>query len=115
MPKKLLFIFFLLLFKPGLQISLAQQDTRVRDIEANLEVLAAKVPGLNQKVQLSVTGVSIREYLNALAKSNSLSLSIDPALSFNVYDTFNGVTASNILVFLAQKYNLDLNIVGAIS
>ncbi|MBB6126364.1 type II secretion system protein GspD [Mucilaginibacter lappiensis] len=69
---------------------------------------------MNQKVQLLVTGVSIREYLNALARSNNLSISSDPGLNFSIYDTFNGVTAANILVLLSQKYNLDLSVVGSI-
>ena len=92
----------------------AQQIDRVQVIQQKLENLAGIVPGLNQKVQLLVTGVSIREYLNALARSNNLSISSDPGLNFPIYDTFNGVTAANILVLLSQKYNLDLSVVGSI-
>ncbi|MHB8209084.1 secretin and TonB N-terminal domain-containing protein [Mucilaginibacter sp.] len=92
----------------------AQTRDRTQIIQQRLDAIAVDVPGLDQKVQLMVTGISIVDYLNALAKSNKLSISIDPKLSFTVYDTFNGVTATNILVLLAQKYNLDISTVGSI-
>jgi type IV pilus assembly protein PilQ len=92
----------------------AQQVDRIGIIQQNLQNLSAKVPGLNQKVRLMVTGVSIKDYLNALSQSSNLSISSDPGLNFPVFDTFNEVSASNILLLLARKYNLDLTIVGNI-
>ncbi|NHA02487.1 general secretion pathway protein GspD [Mucilaginibacter sp. HC2] len=114
MYKKFTYVLFILLIWIGSSTLQAQQIDRVQEIQQKLENLAGIVPGLNQKVQLLVTGVSIREYLNALARSNNLSISSDPGLNFPIYDTFNGVTAANILVLLSQKYNLDLSVVGSI-
>ena len=91
----------------------AQQD-RIQLVEKKLDDLSASVPGLNQKVQLMVTGVTIQEYLSALSRSNNLSISIDPKINFTVYDSFNNVTAANILVLLAKKYSLDISNVGQI-
>lgn len=92
----------------------AQQQDRIAIIKQRLDDLAGNVPGLNQKVQLLVTGVPIHEYLNAIARSNNLSISSDPGMNFSISDTFTGVTASNILVLLAQKYNLDITVIGSI-
>lgn len=92
---------------------LAQQN-RIQILQKKLDSLSKIVPGLNQKVQLQVVGGSIQQYLSGIASSNSLSISIDPKLNFPINDSFNDVTASNILVFLAQKYSLDVNIVGSI-
>jgi type IV pilus assembly protein PilQ len=92
---------------------LAQQD-RIQTLQKRLDSLSKNVPGLNQKVQLQVVGGSIQQYLSGIASSNGLSISIDPKLNFAINDSFNDVTASNILVFLAQKYNLDVNVVGSI-
>lgn len=105
--------FIILLFACPLKIW-AQQTQRVQTIQRKLDSLSKTVPGLNQKVQLMVTGISIQQYLVGLSSSNSLSLSIDPQLNFLVNDTFHDVTASNILVFLAQKYNLDIAVLGSI-
>jgi type IV pilus assembly protein PilQ len=106
-------VFVFLLFTSPCRL-FAQQQDRIQVIQDRLTALAQKVPGLNQQVQLQVTGVSIQEYLIALSRTNTLSISIDPKLNFTVYDTFNGATASNILVLLAKKYNLDITVVGTI-
>ena len=106
-----LFIFLLMLL---LSCSVFAQQDRMQQLEKRLNDLSATIPGLGQKVQLMITGVSIQEYLGALARSNGLSISIDPKVSFPVYDSFNNVTAANILVLLAKKYNLDVTNVGQI-
>jgi type IV pilus assembly protein PilQ len=93
---------------------LAQSPDRISVIEQRLNDISSEVPGLDQKVQLVVTGIPFQDYVNALSKLNKLSISVDPKLNFTVYDTFNGVTATNILLLLAQKYNLDINTVGSI-
>ena len=92
----------------------AQNGNRVQLIQHRLDSLSATAPGLNQNVQLSISGATIQDYLLALGRSNNLSISVDSKLNFIVNDTFTGVSASNILVFLAKKYNLDLSVVGSI-
>src|ERR1700744_4215093 len=108
----LLLVFFLSVLSP--YKIWAQNMDRTQMIQQRLDNISVDVPGLDQKVQLRVTGVSIQDYLTALAKVNKLSISIDPKLNFTIYDTFSGVTASNILVLLAKKYNLDITTVGSI-
>ncbi|HEY2581263.1 MAG TPA: hypothetical protein VGI43_05635, partial [Mucilaginibacter sp.] len=104
--------FFLILTLP---IKLfAQQRDRLQVIQQKLDSLSVSATGLKQSVRLAMTGVSIQDYLIALSKINNLSISVDPKLNYTVNDTFNGVSASNILIFLAKKYNLDFTIVGSI-
>jgi type IV pilus assembly protein PilQ len=107
---RLLFIF--LLFACPFQI-FAQQTPRIKAIQKKLDSLAEYLPGLNQKVTLQVNG-SIQQYLLGISSSNNLSISVDPKLSFPINDNLNDVAASNILVFLAQKYSLDISVVGSI-
>ncbi|QKJ31059.1 general secretion pathway protein GspD [Mucilaginibacter mali] len=92
----------------------AQQKDRIQVIQQKLETLAQTVPGLNQKVQLSIANVSIQDYLNAISKANAISMSIDPKLNMRVNNNLTDVTAINVLVFLAGQYNLDISIVGSI-
>ncbi|TKC60412.1 general secretion pathway protein GspD [Pedobacter hiemivivus] len=98
-------------------IALAQMPTttdRVRIVEERLKNLAITVPGLNQKVQLNVSNVSVQEFLRALAQANNLNINIDPSLNFKVYNNFTNETALNVLVFLTKEYGLDINLVGSI-
>ncbi|MDB5124740.1 MAG: outD [Mucilaginibacter sp.] len=112
MPKQItLFLYFLLVtLSPAM---LRAQQNRTPLLEKKLDSLAKIMPGLNQKVQLQVNG-SLQQYLMGISSSNGLSISVDPKLNFTVNDMFNDVSAANILVFLAQKYNLDISSVGNI-
>ena len=109
--KKLFFLFLIISVPAKL---FAQGTTRIQQIQHKLDSLSATVPGLNQNVQLLMNNVSIQDYLNTLGRTNGLSISVDPKVNFIVNDTFNDVTASNILVFLVKKYSLDLSVVGPI-
>lgn len=91
-----------------------QRQDRIDIIQQKLDDLSVTVPGLNEKVQLNLSGVTIRDYINTLSKVNKLSISLDPQLSFVVSESVNNVSASNVLTFLAKKYNLDLEITGSI-
>lgn len=108
---RLLFVFLLLICPLRM---LAQQNPRVQAIQKKLDSLSKTVPGLNQKVQLQVVGASLQQYLIGLSNSNSISISVDPQLNFSINDNLKNVSAENILVFLAQKYNLDMTVVGSI-
>lgn len=90
------------------------QQGHIAAIQKKLDSLSKNVPGLNQKVQLNVIGGTIQQYISGIASSNGLSISVDPKLNFAISDSYNDVTAANILTFLAQKYNLDVNVVGTI-
>jgi type IV pilus assembly protein PilQ len=106
-------LFFILLLSCPFRL-LAQQSDRVQAIQKKLDSLSKTVPGLNQKVQLQVAGASLQLYLIGISNANSISISVDPQLSFSINDDLKNVTAENVLVFLAQKYNLDMTIVGPI-
>lgn len=113
MYKKLIGAAFisLLFFCPS---KILAQQNRIQQIQKKLDSLSKAVPGLNQKVQLQVVGGSIQQYLLGISSSNNLSISFDPKLTFTINDSFNDITASNILSFLAQKYNLDITVLGQI-
>jgi len=98
-------------------VALAQSPPaadRVRLVEERLKNLSVTVPGLNQKVQMNVSNVSVQEFLRALAQANNLNINIDPNLNFKVYNNFTNETALNVLVFLTKEYGLDINLVGSI-
>ncbi|MES2113032.1 MAG: secretin and TonB N-terminal domain-containing protein [Bacteroidota bacterium] len=106
-----LLFFFLLYLLPF--TGFGQQTPRIAAIQHRLDSLSKTVPGLNQKVQLFLNG-SLQQYLTGISTSNNISISVDPKLTFNVNDNFTDVSATNILVFLAQKYSLDISVVGVI-
>ncbi|QQT28363.1 secretin and TonB N-terminal domain-containing protein [Sphingobacterium spiritivorum] len=83
-------------------------------MEERLYALSTSVPGLQKKVKLSVSGVSVQEFLRALAQSNDLNINVDPSLNFNIVNNFRDETALNVLLFLSKTYQLDINVIGSI-
>lgn len=104
----------LLLALVALRPSMAQEDTHLVQLDQRLKDLAVQVPGLQNPVSLSVSGVSIQEFLRGLAETSRLNLNIDPSLQDQIFNNFQSETPANILLFLAKAYNLELTFVGTI-
>ena len=107
--KKILFVFLLL----SSVIANAQQE-RFVTMENKFKELALTTPGLNEKVELSVNGVAIQEFIRAMATTNNLNVSVDGTLTTKIVNNFSNVTVSDVLLFLAKKYDLDIVFIGNI-
>jgi len=94
----------------------AQQtpQQRMEVLEKKLTALAASVPGLKQKVKIGLSGVSIQEFLRAIAQTNQLNINVDPMLNIKVSNNFTSENALNVLLFLAANYDLEINVIGSI-
>lgn len=106
----------IILFICVLQLSvIAQNQDRLAVIEQKLQELAInKVPGLNQKVEISVNGAPIQEFLRSLANTNNVNLNLDPALNIRVVNNFANETFANVILFLAKEYELEVSFTGSI-
>lgn len=94
----------------------AQQNAeqRYREVEDRLRALTYMVPGLNEKVKLSVSGVSLQEFVRALAESNGLNINVAPDIDAQIVNNFRDETALNVLLFLSRTYALDIQVIGSI-
>lgn len=109
--KKILLYFIFCVLVNGVY---AQNTDRITEIELRLQGLTKSIPGLNEKVDLSVANVSIQEFLRALAESSSMNLSIDPSLTQKISTNYNNEKVINILIFLAREYDLEIKSTGTI-
>ncbi len=111
MFKKYAFVIVIALCSCAVIKASAQDHLQI--IQQKLDSLSATMPGLKQNVQLQING-SVQQYLAGIAGINNLNISVDPKLTFQVSDNLNGVSAENVLIFMAKKYNLDISVVGSI-
>jgi len=111
MKKILLFLFLQLSLTAIAQQS---QTERVDAIEKRLIGLSAFVPGLKQNVKIGSSGVSLQEFLRAMAQANQLNINVDPTINVKVSNNFTNENALNILLFLVKNYNLDIQVTGSI-
>ena len=79
-----------------------------------IELGKTSAPGLNEKVDLSINGASIQEFIRAVGVSNNLNVNVDPTIDARIINNFSKVTAQEIFLFLCKNYNLDINFVGPI-
>lgn len=89
-------------------------EDRFKALEDKLKALTAQVPGLSNKVDLAVNGVSIQEFVRGLAVANNLNVSVEPSLDTKLYDNFSGVTVTDVFIFLCSRYELDIKFIGNI-
>lgn len=94
---------------------IAQTDySRIESIRYRLESLSTDIPNLNKKVSFTISGVSLSEFLRALATNNKLNINIDPALNIPITINFTDVTISTLLVYLCDEYSLEIVSTGNI-
>ncbi len=94
--------------------ALCQGIDRIDRIKRDLHGVAEYSPGLHQEIELSVSGISVHEFLRALAETAELNIHISEGLSQVITNNFQGESALNVLVFLAIEYDLDYSVIGSI-
>lgn len=106
--------FFAFIVLISVAITTFSQTNRVSQISRQLDSLSAFVPVLNDSIDISVTNVSVQEFLRGIALANNVNMSIANGLNDMVINNFNNVKFKDILVFLVKEYNLDIEILGNI-
>ena len=62
---------------PLVSANVKDDDPRFAVLEDKLTNLSATVSGLNNKVELSVNGVSLNEFIRAVAITNNMNVSVE--------------------------------------
>ncbi|MGE0562538.1 MAG: type II secretion system protein GspD [Flavobacteriales bacterium] len=89
-------------------------DDRIKQIETKLNALTTEIPGLEETVEMSVSGVSIQEFMRGLADAHKLNVSVDPSIKQSIVNNFVNATVSDVLIFICKEYSLDINFIGNI-
>lgn len=103
----------ILLFVLSLSFHAYAQD-RIKQIENQLDVMTTDMPGLEEKVEMSVSGVSIQEFMRGIADAHKLNISVDPSIKQNIVNNFANATVSDVLIFICKEYDLSINFIGSI-
>ena len=118
MRTRLLFLFLIL---NGILFSQVQdpnvEQNRIRNLQNNLEALAADNAGLSEtlKVDINVSSVSLSNFLLAIAKVHQLNLNVDPNLQgTTIVNNFSNVAVGDLLVYLCKEYGLTIDFSGNI-
>lgn len=98
----------------SLTVGFSYSQDRFSTIETRLGEVAKTTPGLNEKIELSVNGASLQEFIRGLATSNSINVSVDPGINVKIANNFSNVSVAEVFLFLCKKYDLEITFVGPI-
>ncbi|MBN1115636.1 MAG: type II and III secretion system protein [Bacteroidales bacterium] len=94
-----------------LSLDIYSQHNRVDSL---LESHVENIPALNEKVSISVSNTSFLEFIRGVANSSGLNIDVSPDIDVRIVNNFNNVRVLDMIVFLADEYNLDVNVIGNI-
>lgn len=100
-------LYLVLIFCLLCQITFSQSQ-RISLISEKLTELAQTSKGLNETVNYASSGASIQEFLRAIAEIHKLNIIVDSSIDIKLYFNFKGETVLNVLIFIADKYDLDI-------
>lgn len=104
-------ILFFLIMQSALVYSQARSDEQ---LELDLKELAKSQPGYNEKIQISVSGVTLRDFISAIAYEHNLNISVDDNLNQSIVNNFYDAVVVDVLIFLTKQYKLDIEVTGSI-
>ncbi|MGV6862287.1 MAG: type II secretion system protein GspD [Putridiphycobacter sp.] len=106
--KKLLFIVFIIC---GFYLN-AQQD--INAIKSKFEELSKTQVGLNEKVEVNISGIPLSSFITTIASEHNLNVSVDDNLNHVIVSNFYDAQVKDVFVFLVKKYNLTVEFTGSI-
>ncbi|UTW62101.1 hypothetical protein KFE98_19150 [bacterium SCSIO 12741] len=92
----------------------AQNGNRFVDLRQKLVKMSESEPGLKEQVELSVSEISIQEFLRGIAEAHQLNVSVDPSLQVEVTNNFSDADVIDVLMYLCRQHDLDIVFIGSI-
>jgi type IV pilus assembly protein PilQ len=87
----------------------------IKQLNKHLDSLEKHIPALAKKVNFTFNYSEFPTFIKAIATVHKLNISVDPQLkSLIVSQTFTNVSVKEVLVYSAQKYNLEITTFGSI-
>lgn len=106
MKKHVFYPILLFLFASGVQAQKGNAEF--------FDELAKNNPGLNELVDLNITGVSLPEFLKGIGINHNLNIHVDEGVSGMIRNTFSNVPVKDVLVFVSNEYDLKVESFGNI-
>lgn len=92
----------------------SQENNRLDRIREGFSSIQNDVPGLDERVDITLTNSSLQSFLAGIGKAHRINIIVDPAVDQNISVNFTDENVRNILLFICQKYELDIQFTGSI-
>ena len=109
MPYRILnILIFCLFFNVGFT------QTTIETFTEKIDELAKTKKGLNDNARIDLSGLTLYDFINALAEEHELNVSVDANLNQLVTSNFYDVNIKDVFLFLIQKHELEVDVVNNI-
>ena len=85
-----------------------------KQIESLLNKLKYEITELDEKIDISVSNVTIQELVRGIGNNVKINIVVDPGLSLHTTANFTQARVADILLYLCKQYDLDLSVTGNI-
>lgn len=102
MIKRITLILLISLFS---KLSLAQQSQM--ELDSKLTELAKQKKGLTEILKIDISGLNLKDFVTAIAEQHQLNIDIDSDLNQPITNNFFDVTVKDVLLYIAEKYDLE--------
>jgi type IV pilus assembly protein PilQ len=102
----------LLVMLTFITVSVHGQD-RFKKLQTSLQNLGTQVNGLNENVEMSVSG-NIQDFLQGIAATHNLNVSVDPEIKVKIVNNFTNAKVADVFVYLCKQHNLNIEFMGSI-
>jgi len=88
---------------------------RIRAIETNLTALEIDIPGLTEKIDVSLQQSTLSTFLLAISEVHRINIDVHPELAATeIVNNFKDVAVGDVLSYLCKNQNLQIDITGTI-
>ncbi len=91
-----------------------KSQPRVDSVKVKLQKLEKSIPGLSQKIELSVSNLPLEEFVRNIASLTKLNINLATKKKQVVTNNFVDVPARDVIIFLCKYYYLDIQLTGNI-
>lgn len=95
-------------------VSVISQTMDIKNIEGQLSEIAKTRNGLNEKIRIDISGLSLYDFITSIAEEHKLNVSVDNDLNQIVNSNFFDVNVKDVFLFLVQKYDLEVTFLNGI-
>lgn len=91
--------------------AIAQQNL---ELEQRLDELAKQKKGLTEVLKINVAGLNLKEFIYSIAEQHQLNVDVEFDLNQPVTNNFFDVTVKDVIIYLVQKYDLEVGFLNNI-
>ena len=81
---------------------------------SHVDSLVGVLPDLDNAIDITVSNVSMQEFLRAVANASGINMNVDPSIDITVVNNFKKVKVRNLLIFLEKNYPVKIEVIGNI-